>query len=620
METCNSNNRSSSSLSVSDTLSNCSVIVAPNTSSYTTAKNDAAPKVCPGYSDIQSKHSDLRGAILNAYHAECEAEFLRMENQLLKERCALLEEDAARPPRCIKPHGMFSCERAEIAHLKADKGLAQTRLERSERMQNLLKTDIKRAKEQYDGMYRSQRLMVDWLNARNKELKGEIGSLKSQLDAACAEARTHANAELAARTSVVAATNERSALKRQIWELHDQCTQLRVEDSKPTPCSRPHSASRPRTHSQATVDAATMTEPLQSGTTTALPTPPTIPQSTPRPEPQPVFSRYYTGDTLVYPGVETATAESATKKAAKSKQQKGWLDIEEGELLAPVLVPRQIGSPGYYATQDLIATTLSGLGYAISWDNFTTSTPVGKVPMSNIIATKNPGASRRLILAAHYESKVMTGGEFVGATDSAVPVALLLDVARGLASNINQMASSDISLQLVFFDGEEAYVQWTSTDSLYGARHLAEFWERNPDPATAAAFSSLAKQEPELERIDVMVLLDLIGAPDNAFVALQASTANLFMELSKLEHRLHDAGHINRTYMNTDHPVAAEYIEDDHIPFIRRNIPVLHLISRPFPKVWHSLADNASALDANVIADMSLILRSFVASYLKLRV
>ncbi|KAJ2761777.1 hypothetical protein H4S06_001027, partial [Coemansia sp. BCRC 34490] len=129
---------------------------------------------------------------------------------------------------------------------------------------------------------------------------------------------------------------------------------------------------------------------------------------------------------------------------------------------------------------------------------------------------------------------------------------------------------SDISLQFVFFDGEEAYVQWTSTDSLYGARHLAEFWERNPDPATAAAFSSLAKQEPELERIDVMVLLDLIGAPDNAFVALQEPTANLFMELSKLEHRLHDAGYINRTYMNTDHPVAAEYIEDDHIPFIRR--------------------------------------------------
>ncbi|KAJ2611784.1 hypothetical protein EV177_003312 [Coemansia sp. RSA 1804] len=161
--------------------------------------------------------------------------------------------------------------------------------------------------------------MVDWLNARNKELKDEIGLLKSQLNAACAETRAHANAELAARTSVVAATNERSALKRQIWELQDQCTQLRVEASKPTPCSRPHSASRPRTKSQATVAAATMTEPLQSDTTTALPIPPATSQPTPRPEPQPIFSRYYTGDTLVYPGVEMATAGAASKAAAATR-------------------------------------------------------------------------------------------------------------------------------------------------------------------------------------------------------------------------------------------------------------------------------------------------------------
>ena len=30
------------------------------------------------------------------------------------------------------------------------------------------------------------------------------------------------------------------------------------------------------------------------------------------------------------------------------------------------------------------------------------------------------------------------------------------------------------SLQLIFFDGEEAFVRWTDTDSIYGARHLAE--------------------------------------------------------------------------------------------------------------------------------------------------
>jgi glutaminyl-peptide cyclotransferase len=49
-------------------------------------------------------------------------------------------------------------------------------------------------------------------------------------------------------------------------------------------------------------------------------------------------------------------------------------------------------------------------------------------------------------------------------------------------------------VELVFFDGEEAFVQWTPTDSLYGSRHLAASWGR-----------------PSLDRIELFVLLDLIG-------------------------------------------------------------------------------------------------------------
>lgn len=33
----------------------------------------------------------------------------------------------------------------------------------------------------------------------------------------------------------------------------------------------------------------------------------------------------------------------------------------------------------------------------------------------------------------------------------------------------------------MFFDGEEAYNHWTETDSLYGARHLADKWQKTTD-------------------------------------------------------------------------------------------------------------------------------------------
>lgn len=35
---------------------------------------------------------------------------------------------------------------------------------------------------------------------------------------------------------------------------------------------------------------------------------------------------------------------------------------------------------------------------------------------------------------------------------------------------------------MVFFDGEEAFEQWTKTDSLYGARHLAQNWSNTIHP------------------------------------------------------------------------------------------------------------------------------------------
>jgi glutaminyl-peptide cyclotransferase len=30
----------------------------------------------------------------------------------------------------------------------------------------------------------------------------------------------------------------------------------------------------------------------------------------------------------------------------------------------------------------------------------------------------------------------------------------------------------------VFLDGEEAFQEWTHLDSIYGAKHLAETWEK----------------------------------------------------------------------------------------------------------------------------------------------
>ena len=38
---------------------------------------------------------------------------------------------------------------------------------------------------------------------------------------------------------------------------------------------------------------------------------------------------------------------------------------------------------------------------------------------------------------------------------------------------------SDTTLTMVFFDGEEAFKEWTDTDSVYGARCAIQFYVHN---------------------------------------------------------------------------------------------------------------------------------------------
>ena len=64
--------------------------------------------------------------------------------------------------------------------------------------------------------------------------------------------------------------------------------------------------------------------------------------------------------------------------------------------------------------------------------SFEDSTPIGTKPFTNIIATLDPHVDRRLVLAAHYDSKYFKNQVFLGATDSALSVALLLDLALTL--------------------------------------------------------------------------------------------------------------------------------------------------------------------------------------------
>ena len=73
---------------------------------------------------------------------------------------------------------------------------------------------------------------------------------------------------------------------------------------------------------------------------------------------------------------------------------------------------------------------MSSYGWTIDNDQFVDNTPEGRKTFTNIVATQNPAASRKLVFACHHDSKLFRNTRFIGATDSAVPCAMMLDLAR----------------------------------------------------------------------------------------------------------------------------------------------------------------------------------------------
>lgn len=163
-------------------------------------------------------------------------------------------------------------------------------------------------------------------------------------------------------------------------------------------------------------------------------------------------------------------------------------------LLAPILHPRVPGTPGHARAQEHFTTfirTQLHPSWKLEWHNTTSTTPATgdrQVPFQNLILRRDPpwisaregggadGEVARLTLAAHYDSLYRPEG-FVGAVDSAVPCALLLFVARAVDealtkrwADMEEGLEEEKGVQILLLDGEEAWVEWSEGDSLYGSR------------------------------------------------------------------------------------------------------------------------------------------------------
>eukprot|EP01134_Creolimax_fragrantissima_P005488 CFRG5488T1 len=330
-------------------------------------------------------------------------------------------------------------------------------------------------------------------------------------------------------------------------------------------------------------------------------------------------------------------------------------DVDEfwDYFLTPILIPRTVGSTGHDRVRKFITTHFDKLGWHVEVDKFTANTPHGLKTFRNLIFTFDPEKSRRLVLAAHYDSKIFQGQVFTGASDSAAPCAMIMYLASILDPFLKATphGREDTTIQVVFFDGEEAFEEWSDKDSIYGARHLAKDWETRRKAVLKSSYEDCVDngngedycslipnsdysdtsgkvEESEsysnlLQGMDVLLLLDLVGGAKPTFQSFDPKTDFLFEKLISLEYRLNGMGLFSDV---VGHPYfkpvplikKRSQIGDDHIPFFEKQVPILHIIQYPFPSFWHTLRDDEKILDPDLCLDLLKIFSGFLVEYLHL--
>jgi len=290
-----------------------------------------------------------------------------------------------------------------------------------------------------------------------------------------------------------------------------------------------------------------------------------------------------TGDQLAPTSGQLGPTSSQLGPTVKFDSARAWKDLEAQIAIGP----RPAGSAALQKTRDYILAELKKAGVEARLQVFIARTPLGETSMANIIATIPGRRPERMAIASHFDTKVTpftspSGARvtrFVGASDGASSTAALLELARALKPRQNEF-----TIELLFFDGEEAVVEWSlNSDSTYGSRYYVD----------------AARKAGTLKDLRALVLLDMIGDKDLIIRRDSASTPWLVDIVWATAARLGHRG----VFSN-----ELTAVEDDHMHFITAGIPAVDIIDLDYA-AWHTAddtIDKVSARSLQIVGDVVL--------------
>jgi Zn-dependent M28 family amino/carboxypeptidase len=244
-------------------------------------------------------------------------------------------------------------------------------------------------------------------------------------------------------------------------------------------------------------------------------------------------------------GINEDRRVSISKRAAPFDGRRSYADVEH----VVGLGPRPAGSEASKQCRTYIKNALSEAGLRVEEQNFNARTPSGKRAMANIYGIVEGTQPGVIMLSNHYDTKLFTGFEFVGANDSGSTTGWMIEMARTLGPT-----REGRSVWLTFFDGEESVGEWTATDSLYGSRH----------------FVQQLTEEDRISEIHTLINVDMIG---DCLLGIHQDAGSPQWLRKLVWAKANELGY-GKHFL----AFGQGNIEDDHVPFRKANVPALNLI------------------------------------------
>lgn len=279
--------------------------------------------------------------------------------------------------------------------------------------------------------------------------------------------------------------------------------------------------------------------------------------------------------------------------------------------------PRPAGSKALERSRIYLIEQLAQFGWETERQTFTAQTPEGEIEFTNLRARFGEGRWDEKVsglLCSHYDTKLYTRFDFVGANDAGSSTGLLVELARVLQSRPDLAEE----LELVFFDGEEAFgPNITPRDGLYGSKHYAKEMLMTQDLIP-----------------DWGLLLDMVGDKDlkiRAGVQIPGSSIKELAKAREEDGYLVDMRAVQGTIQEMSKQllsaaedldvrkevgISPDYIIDDHIPLnVIAGIPTIDLIDFDFP-YWHTPGDTLDKISAESLEISGRVTLQMVEKYL----